>query len=87
MSLENLSEEAKVAYQAFQDMSQSKQAYFSLLQEIDGKYKNGGAPSANENQQLEELLRIHDKNVTAFNIAMSEVADQASRMALIKLMS
>ena len=87
MSTETLSKEAKIAYQAFQDMSKSKQAYFSFLQEIDSKYQSGGAPSIAENLQLEKLLGEHDKNVAAFNVAMSEVTDQESRIALIKLMS
>ena len=82
-----MSEEARVAYQAFQDMSKSKQAYFSFLQEIDTKYQSGGAPSIAENLQLEKLLGEHDKNVTAFNTAMSVIDDPESRMTLIKLMS
>ena len=87
MTTEELSEEAKIAYQAFQDMSKSKQAYFTLLQEFDEKYKSGGAPSIAENLQLEKLLGEHDKNVAAFNTAMSVIEDPESRMALIKLMS
>lgn len=87
MTTDDLTEEARIAYQAFQDMSKSKQAYFSLLQDIDTKYKEGGAPSIAENLQLEKLLGVHDKNVVAFNTAMAAVEDVESRNALISLMS
>ncbi len=87
MTVDDLSVEAKVAYQAFQDMGNSKKAYFSFLQEIDIKYKSGGAPSIAENLQLEKLLGVHDKNVVAFNTAMATVEDVDARNALIKLMS
>jgi len=87
MTIDDLSEEAKIAYQAFQDMGKSKQSYFTFLQEIDVKYKSGGAASIAENLQLEKLLSVHDKNVIAFNAAMTEVKDVDARTALIKLMS
>ena len=87
MSAEELSEEAKIAYQAYLDMGQSKHGYFTFLQEIDIKYKNGGAPSSEETRQLEELLKAHDKNVAAFNTAMGAINDPEARIALIKLMS
>lgn len=87
MDTENLPDEVKTAYQAFQDMSKSKEAYFSLLQEIDTKYKSGGAPSIAENLQLEKLLAAHDKNVVAFNTAMAAVENKEARDTLIKLMS
>ncbi|MEQ8288336.1 MAG: hypothetical protein RIB78_01300 [Gammaproteobacteria bacterium] len=82
-----LSEEARVAYQAFQDMSKSKDRYFGFLQELDVKYKNGGAPGIAENLQLEKLLKEHDKNVLAFNTAMAAVEDHDARLQLIKMMS
>ena len=87
MSNEELTEEANIAYQAFQDMRKSKYAYFTFLQEIDVKYKTGGAPSIAENLQLEKLLGEHDKNVVAFNTAMAAVEGVDARNALIKLMS
>ena len=87
MSIEGLSEEARIAYQAYQDMGESKRAYFSLLQEIDEKYKNGGAASDDETELLSRLLSEHDKNVVAFNTAMQAVVDVDARTALIKLMS
>lgn len=87
MDIESLSNEAKVAYQAFQDMKTSKDAYFHFLQDIDTKYKDGGTASIAENLQLEKLLKAHDKNVSVFNTAMSAVEDVEARNALIKLMS
>ena len=54
MSVDDLTKEAKVAYQAFQDMGVSKEAYFHFLQDIDIKYKQGGAASIAENLQLEK---------------------------------
>jgi transketolase len=87
MSIEDLTVEAKIAYQAFKDMANSKQAYFVFLQDIDDKYKSGGATSIAENLQLEKLLSIHDKNVVAFNTAMAAVKDVDARNALIKVMS
>ncbi|MFT5396180.1 MAG: transketolase [Gammaproteobacteria bacterium] len=87
MSVDDLTKEAKVAYQVFQDMGVSKEAYFHFLQDIDIKYKQGGAASIAENLQLEKLLGVHDKNVIAFNTAMSAVEGVEARNALIKVMS
>ncbi len=87
MTADDLTEEANVAYQAFQDMGVSKQAYFHFLQDIDIKYKQGGTASIAENLQLEKLLGVHDKNVTAFNTAMTAVEGVEARNALIKMMS
>lgn len=84
---DNLPERAKIAYQAFLDMRKSKEAYFSLLQELDSKYEAGGTPGIAENLQLEKLLATHDKNVLAFQTAMTAVEDKDARNALIKLMS
>ena len=42
MSVDQLTAEANIAYQAFQEMRKSKQAYFTFLQDIDVKYKSGG---------------------------------------------
>ncbi|MBL1141996.1 MAG: hypothetical protein HND53_08205 [Proteobacteria bacterium] len=79
--------EASVAYQAFQEMHESKQTYFTFLQEIDVKYKDGGEASKDETGELAKLLAEHSKKVAAFNIAMSAVEDFEARAALIKLMS
>ena len=86
-SLEDQSNEVKLAYQAFIDMSNSKATHFACLQAIEAVYEAGGAPSLAENLELEKLLAIHDKNVLAFKTAMAGVTDDAERQALIQLMS
>jgi hypothetical protein len=82
-----LTEEASIAYQAFQQMRESKQTYFSFLQVIDVKYKSGGEASSDETEELSKLLAKHDENVATFNTAMKAVEDFDARDALIKLMS
>ncbi len=86
-SVEDLSEAAKIAYQAFLDMSNSKTAYFNCLEAIETKYKSGGVPSIVENLELERLLANHDKNVLAFKTAMAAVTDSGEKQTLIHLMS
>ena len=44
-SVDGLSEEAKIAYQAFLDMSDSKAAHFRCLETIEFVYESGGVPS------------------------------------------
>jgi hypothetical protein len=84
---DDLSEAAKIAYQAFVDMKQGKTAYFASLEAIENKYSSGGAPSLAENLELEKLLSIHDKNVLAFKSAMADVTDEAEKAALVQLLS
>ena len=85
--VEDLSEQAKVAYQAFVDMSQSQAAHFNCLKAIKNKYQSGGSPSSAESQELEKLLAHHDKNVLAFKTAMAAVTDSGETETLIDLMS
>jgi hypothetical protein len=85
--LDDLSEQAKLAYQAFLDMSNSKQAHFNCLKIIDSKYGTGGSPSISEKLELEKLLSNHDKNVLAFKTAMAAVSDNNEKQALVQLMS
>ena len=87
MTEAQLTEEASIAYQAYQEMCGSKQTYFTLLQEIDVKYKEGGQASNNETEELAKLLSEHSGKVAAFNDAMSAVEDFDAKNALIKLMS
>ncbi len=87
MSDTQLTEEASIAYRAFQEMRKSKQTYFSFLQVIDVKYKSGGEASSGETEELAKLLAEHDKNVSMFNTAMTAIEDFDARTALIKLMS
>jgi len=51
-SVDDLSEEAKLAYQAFLDMSNSKAAHFNCLDAIETIYKSGGVPSIAENLEM-----------------------------------
>ncbi len=86
-SVDGLSEEAKIAYQAFLDMSNSKTAHFNCLESIETIYESGGVPSIAENLELEKLLANHDKNVLAFTTAMAAVTDSDEKKTLVQLMS
>ena len=86
-SPENLGSEAQIAWRAFLDMKASKAAHFGLLEEIETRYQSGGAPSLAENLQLEKLLAEHDRNVLAFQTAMTAVSDADELRALVDLMS
>ncbi len=86
-NLNNLSEQAQAALEAYKKMSESKRAYFSVLQAIDVKYKDGGNATEEEEKKLGDLLLEHDKCVTAFNEKMEKVTDGDDRIALIKCMS
>jgi hypothetical protein len=86
-SVDGLSEEAKIAYQAFLDMSDSKTAHFSCLKAIESIYESGGVPSITENLELEKLLANHDKNVLAFSTALAAVSDSDEKKTLLQLMS
>ncbi len=79
-----LPEEAQAAWNAYQAMGKSKSEYFTFLQGIDQKYKQNGSPTTAENSRLEELLKVHDEKVTAFNEAMSAVQDNDARELLLK---
>lgn len=83
-----LPETARPAWEAYVAMSQSKEAYFSFMVELDQKYKQGGEPTIAENLKLEQLLAEHDKKVTAFNEAMQSMQDMDAdiRNALIRAM-
>jgi hypothetical protein len=86
-SLDNLSEAAKIAHQAFLDMSNSKDMHFNFLKSLESKYESGGAPSIAENLELEKLLSIHDSNVAAFTAAMNAVTSEEEKKVLIQLIS
>jgi hypothetical protein len=86
-SLDGLSEEAKIAYQAFCDMSNSKSAHFNCLKAIEAIHEFGGVPSLAENLELKKLLANHDKNVLAFKTAMAAVTNRDEKKALVQLMS
>jgi len=86
-SVDGLSEEAKIAYQSFLDMSDSKAAHFYCLEAIEDIYESGGVPSIAENLELKKLLTFHDKNVIAFKTAMDAVTDSDEKKTLIQLLS
>jgi len=86
-SVDDLSDEAKIAYQAFLDMSNSKTAHFGCLEVIETKYETGGVPSIAEKLELEKLLANHDKNVLAFKTAMDAVTNSDEKITLIHLLS
>ena len=86
-SVDDLSEAAQIAYQAFLDMSDSKAAHFNCLEAMETKYKSGGVPSIAENLELEKLLASHVKNVMAFKTAMAAVTDSDEKNILVQLMS
>jgi hypothetical protein len=86
-SVDGLSEEAKIAYQAFLDMRNSKTAHFNSLEAIETLYGSGGVPSITEKLELEKLLANHDKNVLAYTTAMAAVTDSDEKKTLIQLMS
>lgn len=79
---------AQPAYKAYLAMSESKEAYFSFMLELDQKYKQGGEATIAENLKLEQLLKAHDEQVKAFNKAMESFKsmDEATRHALIAAM-
>ena len=85
-SIDELSQEAQIAYRAFLDMRDSKTAHFSHLEALENKYKSGGVPSLAENLQLEKLLAEHDKNVLAFKTAMTAVKQEEQKI-LVQMMS
>lgn len=86
-SVDGLSEEAKIAYQAFLDMGNSKAAHFNCLEAIETMYESGGVPSIAENLELKKLLANHDRNVLAFKTAMDAVMGSEEKKTLIQLIS
>jgi len=86
-SIDDLGDDAKLAYQAFVDMSNSKALHFACLQAVESAYESGGVPGLAETLELEKLLANHDRNVLAFKTAMAAVTDDAEKQLLIELMS
>ncbi len=78
-----LSPEAELAWLAYQAMGETKKAYFGFLQELDQKYDKNQSPSIAENLKLEQLLKVHDEKVKAFNEAMAAVEEPSARQALM----
>ncbi len=82
----DLKPDAAAAWQAYQSMSASKDAYFSLLQSLDEKYKTGGEPGIAESLKLEKLLDEHDQKVKLFNQALSAITDPDAKQQLVELL-
>jgi len=83
---EALTPKAASAWQAYQSMGASKDAYFSLLQALDKKYQHGGNPTIAEKLKLEQLLGEHDQKVKAFNQALSAITDPGAKQQLVELL-
>ena len=83
---EKLSPETEAVWQAYQAMCASKDDYFSLLQALDEKYKNGGEPGIAESLKLEQLLSEHDKKVKLFNQAMAAVTGPEAKQQVLELL-
>ena len=83
---EKLSPETEAAWQAYRAMCASKDNYFSLLQTLDEKYKNGGEPGIAESLKLEQLLSEHDKKVKLFNQAMAAVTGLEAKQQLMDIL-
>ena len=86
-SINELSEAGKIAYQAFVDMTNSKQVHFKCLEAHESIYEAGGVPSLAEKLEIEKLLKLHDRNVLAFKAAMDAITDQQEKLKVIQLMS
>jgi len=84
---QGLEPEVLAAWRAYGAMGHSKKNYFSLLQELDEKYKHGGSPGIAENLRLEKLLSEHDQKVKQFNQAMAGVTEPDARERLLALLS
>ena len=83
---ENLSPEIAAAWHAYQSMSASKDDYFSLLQALDEKYKNGGEPGIAESLRLEQLLSEHDRKVKLFNQTIAAITGPDAKQQLMELL-
>ena len=86
-AIDDLSEAAQIAYQAYLDMRDSKHAHYDYLRVIENKYQSGGVPGPDETRKLEKLLADHDRNVLAFTTAMAGVTDRDEMASLVRLMS
>ena len=86
-SSNKLPAEVREALEAYRLMGITKTDYFAYLQELDQKYRQGGAPTIAENLQLEKLLEAHDEKVSAFNTAMQAVTETEARELLLQKLS
>lgn len=88
MQDDELPPEAVAAWQAWLALRERKDAYYSLLSEMDRRVRDGGAPaSIAENLLLESRLAAHGAAVQAFRDAMAAVTDPPAREALIRALA
>lgn len=81
---EALPKNVQIAWQAYQNMSASKNTYYDFLQSLQQKYETSGEPSEYENRQLENMLKAHSKTVAAFSDVMQALTDPDERALLLK---
>ena len=86
MTEKALSTSAKLAWDCYLKMSETKQTYYNFMQSLETKYKESGAPSNAENQQLQHMLQAHSARVDQFNQAMQAISSPQDRALLIEKM-
>ena len=74
--LDPLPEAALPAWRAYEAMLETKDAHFSLLEELETKYRDGGRRSLAEGRRLEQLLANHDTQVRAFRRSVTALQQQ-----------
>ena len=84
---EDIHEAVRPALAAYESMRRSKAAYFTLLNDIDRKTRDGEAPSLAASLQLERLLGAHTGAVRTFTAAMAQVTEPAAREELVRTLS
>lgn len=65
--------EARLAWDAYLAMEQSKQAHFNALQSLEVKYQEGGRHTLAETANLAGLLAEHDERVQTFRRLTKEL--------------
>ena len=75
--------QAGAAWLAYQAMAASKQAYFSLLSELDRR-DLPAQPTIAETLHLQGLLKAHEENVMRFSEAMAAVTSASERALLLE---
>ena len=83
--LDPLPDVALPAWRAYEAMLQTKDAHFSLLEELEAKYRDGGRRTLAEGRRLEQLLAAHDAQVRAFrqSVVALQQEDLAAHHALL----
>ena len=84
--LDPLPDAALSAWRAYEAMLGSKDAHFSLLEELEARYRDGGRRTLAEGRRLEQLLAEHDAKVRDFrrSVAALQREDLAAHHALIE---